>query len=56
MNSNFYIELKEKLTEALRVMINNPFKESFNGKRKKVINVLIAFSIFHKSGVKTSIK
>ena len=25
----------EMLTDALRVMVNNPFKESFYGKRKK---------------------
>ena len=42
------------LTDALRVMVNNPFKESFYGKKKK--NVLKAFSIFHKSDVKTFLK
>ena len=41
------------LTDALRAMVNNSFKESFYGKRKKTINVLIIFSIFHNSGVKT---
>ena len=41
------------LTNALRTLISNPFKEIFYGKRKKKINVLIAFSIFHKSGIKT---
>ena len=40
------------LTNALRTLISNPFKEIFYGKRKK-INILIAFSIFHKSGIKT---
>ena len=45
------------LTDALRAMVNNPFKESFYGKRKKKkINVLIIFSIFHNSGVKTFLK
>ena len=43
---------------ALRAKINNSFKESFYGKRKKkkLINVLTAFSIFHKSGVKIFLK
>ena len=41
---------------ALRV-VNNPFKESFMGKeKKKAINVLTAFFISHKSGVKTFLK
>ena len=45
------------LTDALRAMINNSFKESFYGKRKKkTINVLIVFSISYKSGVKTLLK
>ena len=43
----------EMLTDALRVMVNNPFKESFYGKKK---NVLTAFFIFHKSDVKTFLK
>ena len=42
--------------DAFRVMVNNLFKESFYGKIKKVINILIAFFIFHKSGVKTFLK
>ena len=42
---------------ALRAKINNSFKESFYEKRKKkLINVLTAFSIFHKSGVKIFLK
>ena len=42
---------------VLRAKINNSFKESFYGKRKKkLINVLTAFSIFHKSGVKIFLK
>ena len=46
------------LTNALRTMVNNPFKESFYGKKKKkkVINVLTVFSISHKSCVKTLLK
>ena len=41
-------------------MVSNPFKESFYRKGKKekekAINVLIAFSISHKSGVKLFLK
>ena len=48
------------LTDALKAMVNNPFKESFYGKKKekkrKAINVLTTFFISHKSGVKTFIK
>ena len=38
--------------DAFRALVNNPFKESFYGKRKKkkTINVLTVFFIFHKSG------
>ena len=43
--------------DALRVIINNPFNERFYGKRKKkTINILIAFLVSHKSGVKTFLK
>ena len=44
------------LTNALRALVNNPSKESFYGKKKKVINVLIAFFISHKIDVKTFLK
>ena len=46
------------LTYAFRVIVNNLFKESFYGKRKKkkVINVSTVFFIFHKSGVKIFLK
>ena len=44
------------LTDALKVMINNPFKEIFYGGKKKAINILIVFFISHKSGVKTFLK
>ena len=41
-------------------MVSNPFKENFYRKGKKekekAINVLIAFSISHKSGVKLFLK
>ena len=42
------------LTKALRVLVNNPFKESFYRKgKKKVINVLTVFFIFYKNCIKT---
>ena len=42
---------------SFKIIVNNPFKENFYEKRKKkVINVLIVFSIFHKSGAKTFLK
>ena len=43
------------LTDALRVIVNNPYKQSFY-RKKKTINVLTAFFIFHKSSVKTFLK
>ena len=45
------------LTNALRTLVNNPFKESFYGKRKKkTINILTILFIFHKNCVKTFLK
>ena len=45
------------LMSALRVLVKNSVKESFYEKRKKkAINILIAFFIFHKSDVKTFLK
>ena len=44
------------LTDAFRAMVNNSFKESLYGKRKKIINVLIVFFISYKSGIKTFLK
>ena len=44
------------LTSALRALVKNPIKESLYGKRKKIINVLTIFFIFHKSDVKTFLK
>ena len=44
---------------ALRALVNNLFKESFYGKRKKkkkAINVLTAFFISHKSNIKIFLK
>ena len=53
----FYIYKWVMLTSALRVLVNNLVKESFYGKRKKkTINVLTVFFIFHKSDVKTFLK
>ena len=43
------------LTSTFRTLVNNPFKESFY-KKKKIINILITFFIFHKNGIKTSLK
>ena len=40
---------------ALRALVNNPFKESFY-REKKTINILTAFFISHKSGVKNFLK
>ena len=51
------IELREILTDALRVIVNNSFKKKFYGKRKEnVINVFIVFSISYKSCIKTFLK
>ena len=45
------------LTSVLRALVNNLIKESFYEKRKKkAINILIAFFIFHKSDVKNFLK
>ena len=40
---------------ALRALVKNPVKKSFYGK-KKTINVLTVYFIFHKSDVKTFLK
>ena len=45
--------VRKMLISVLRVLVKNPVKESFYGKRKKIINILTAFFIFHKSDVKT---
>ena len=43
-----------QVSSVIWALIKNPVKESFYGKRKKkVINVLTVFCIFHKSYVKT---
>ena len=46
----------ENVNECRTVLVKNLIKESFYGKRKKTINVLIAFFISHKSDVKTFLK
>ena len=52
-----YIYYREILTNVIRALVNNPFKENFYGKRKeKTINVLTAFFISYKSGIKTFLK
>ena len=43
------------LMGALKVIINNTFKESFYEK-KKTINILTVFFIFYKSRTKTFLK
>ena len=44
---------------ALRTLVNNPVKKKNfmkKAKKKKTINVLIVFFIFHKSNVKIFLK
>ena len=42
---------------VLRVLVKNLVKESFYGKgKKKTINILTTFFIFHKTNVKTFLK
>ena len=50
-------KLREMLVSVLKILVNNPYKESFYGKwKKKVINILTVFFISHKSGIKTFLK
>ena len=45
------------LTNVLRTFVNNPVKKKFLWeKKKKTINILTVFFIFHKSDIKTFIK
>ena len=44
------------LTDALRAMVNNQFRESLYGKRKKKFNILTTFFISYKNGVKNFLK
>ena len=51
----FLLKLSRKmLTDVVRVMVNNSFKENFY--REKKNNVLTTFSISHKNGVKLFLK
>ena len=52
-----YIYYREILTNVIMALVNNSFKENFYGKRKeKTINVLTAFFISYKSGIKIFLK
>ena len=54
-----FIFIREMLTNSLRVIVNDSFKENFYRKREKKINVLtfyFYFFISYKSGVKTFLK
>ena len=44
------------LTDIFRVMVNNPFKVSFYGKKIQLTFCHTAFSIFHKNCVKILLK
>ena len=44
------------LTSAFKVLVNNPVKESFYGKKKKINILIVFFIIFHTNNVKTFIK
>ena len=46
--------MRKMLTNVLMTLVNNPFKESFYGKKKK--NVLTAVFISYKRCVKTFLK
>ena len=44
------------LPNTLKVMVNNPFKENFYEKKKKIINILTVFFISHKNNIKIFLK
>ena len=44
------------LTNVLKVLVNNLFKERFYKKKKKTINVLTVFFISYKNCVKSFLK
>ena len=54
MKYNLVISFREMLMDAFRALVNNPFKKKIM--RKKTINVLTGFFIFHKSCVKIFLK
>ena len=49
------INSKNLLIDILKLIVNNSFKKKFYEK-KKVINVLTDFIIYHKNNVKTFLK
>ena len=44
------------LTSAFRILVNNSVKENFFWEKKKTINILTTFFIFHKNNVKIFLK
>ena len=46
----------ENVNECRTALVKNLIKESFYGKKKKTINILIVFFISHKSDVNTFLK
>ena len=44
------------LTIIFKALVKNLIKENFYEKKKLVINILIAFYIFHKSDIKIFLK
>ena len=56
-NKLFWLKWMGNVNECRTDLVKNLIKESFYGKRKKkTINILTAFFIFHKSDVKTFLK
>ena len=49
-------QCRKILTSTLRALVKNSVKESFYEKSKKIINVLTAFFISHKSDAKIFLK
>ena len=57
MLTSVFRVLVGNVNECRILLVKNLIKESFYGKtKKKTINVLTAFFIFHKSDVKTFLK
>ena len=52
----FFIYCWEMLTNALRALASNLFKDSFYEKRKEKLMFWYIFFISHKSGIKTFLK
>ena len=51
---NGYISRK-MVTIVIKILVNNLFKKKII-KKKKIINILTVFFIFHKSGIKIFLK